>query len=168
MTAFGAPAGAAGLGDQCTARLAELAGGRLTISLSPAPSRGFSGEGHWLQVLAENDSRKSVDRASKAAAGQLGFDVAKAEWFPRHLPFSGAALEEPGGRLAAAKRLVAEGAVSYSSAEGSSIVVSGKNQYQVSKGREGFVCTCPWWGKHQTSRGPCKHILATLVTVVSS
>jgi SWIM zinc finger len=21
-------------------------------------------------------------------------------------------------------------------------------------------CTCPWWGKHQGNRGPCKHVLA--------
>ena len=24
-------------------------------------------------------------------------------------------------------------------------------------------CTCPWWGKHGDDRGPCKHILATVI-----
>jgi len=22
------------------------------------------------------------------------------------------------------------------------------------------TCTCPWWGKHRGTRGPCKHVLA--------
>ena len=25
---------------------------------------------------------------------------------------------------------------------------------------EGDTCTCPWYGKHQGDRGPCKHVLA--------
>nr|WP_308606435.1 SWIM zinc finger family protein [Massilia sp. DJPM01] len=23
-----------------------------------------------------------------------------------------------------------------------------------------LLCTCPWFGKHQGARGPCKHVLA--------
>ena len=24
----------------------------------------------------------------------------------------------------------------------------------------GWSCTCPWYARHRTERGPCKHILA--------
>ena len=26
-------------------------------------------------------------------------------------------------------------------------------------------CTCPWWGKHRGTRGPCKHVLAARMAV---
>ena len=30
---------------------------------------------------------------------------------------------------------------------------------------EGDKCTCPWYGKHQGDRGPCKHVLAARIVV---
>jgi hypothetical protein len=32
--------------------------------------------------------------------------------------------------------------------------------HQVRIRPEGDKCSCPWFGKHQGQRGPCKHILA--------
>jgi hypothetical protein len=32
---------------------------------------------------------------------------------------------------------------------------------------EGERCTCPWYAKHQSERGPCKHILAVQITLES-
>ena len=29
------------------------------------------------------------------------------------------------------------------------------------------ICTCPWWGKHQGTRGPCKHVLAARMAAQS-
>jgi uncharacterized Zn finger protein len=29
------------------------------------------------------------------------------------------------------------------------------------------TCTCPWWGKHQGTRGPCKHVLAARIAASS-
>ena len=28
------------------------------------------------------------------------------------------------------------------------------------RAERGWRCSCPWYGKHQDSRGPCKHVLA--------
>ena len=43
------------------------------------------------------------------------------------------------------------------------VVTSGANEYRVRLVDGSWRCTCPWWGKHRGDRGPCKHILATII-----
>jgi uncharacterized Zn finger protein len=39
-------------------------------------------------------------------------------------------------------------------------VRSGAEVYRVRQVDGHSRCTCPWWGKYQGERGPCKHALA--------
>jgi hypothetical protein len=65
-------------------------------------------------------------------------------------------------RLASARDLVASGAV-IAFADGA-IVRSGDAEHRVLLGTIDR-CTCPWWGKHRGSRGPCKHVLAARIAM---
>jgi hypothetical protein len=96
--------------------------------------------------------------------GLVGYDVARSAYFHRELPFDLAAVEEMHPRLAGARDLVAKGAVAVlrSNADiveaevaGSDVIHRVQLSYDVQR------CTCTWHAKHQGSRGPCKHILAT-------
>lgn len=164
LTAFG-PADA-GASEGTTAWVAELDGGRLTFALSPAASRGFSGEGGLLHALAGADGPESPDgdgvrRIEQASVGRLGYDPSTASWFARDLPFDRSPLARPGTRLANARELVAAGAVEVQG-EGYE-VRSGADQYRVRQVDGEWRCTCPWWGRHGADRGPCKHVLAVVL-----
>jgi hypothetical protein len=98
-----------------------------------------------------------------AAAGRLGYDVQRAEWFPRELPFSRRTLIRPDRRLAKARELVAAEAVVLTDDGRAAAVASGSNEYRVRLVDGTWRCTCPWWGKHGDDRGPCKHILAAVI-----
>lgn len=172
--------------EAATTWVAELPGARLTATLSPALSRGFSGEGGLLHDLADEtlgieaeflDARlagrwlitdedlrvtgMTPERASRAlswlgAHGRLGYDVVEGAYFRRELPFPPAALAADPPRLRDAKKLHAAGAVRLVD-EHVAQVDSGDRTYEV---RAGGRCTCPWWGRHAADRGPCKHVLA--------
>jgi hypothetical protein len=172
--------------EAATTWVAELAGARLTVTLSPALSRGFSGEGGLLHDLADetlgieaefldaslagrwtltdDDLRATgmtAERARRAlswlgAHGRLGFDVVEGTYFRRELPFPPAALTADPPRLRDARKLQAQGAVRLVD-EHAAHVESGGATYEV---REGGRCTCPWWARHAGDRGPCKHVLA--------
>ncbi|ONF68690.1 SWIM zinc finger family protein [Amycolatopsis keratiniphila] len=129
---------------------------RLVVTLSPEPSRGFSGEGGWLNVLAEGLE------APELVAGRAGHDVVDGTWFPRELP-SGAA--PANGRLAKARELVATGAVRMLPDGGYEITRAGSVQ-RVRLSPAG--CTCAWWAKHQENRGPCSHVLAARMSAAES
>ena len=43
-------------------------------------------------------------------------------------------------------------------------VRSDANIYAVRRVDGEWRCTCPWYGKHRDDRGPCKHILATVLS----
>jgi len=166
----------------------DLGSARLTLTLSPQTYRGFSGEGALLGLLADNEvaadaallagtlawgSAIDVSRVSGelgltsqrvlaalgylAASGHVGYDLAEESFFHRELPF-GHALEAMHPRLASARDLVASGAVIPS--DNGALVRTGDVEHRVSFGPAGDQCTCPWWGKHQGNRGPCKHVLA--------
>ena len=30
------------------------------------------------------------------------------------------------------------------------------------------TCTCPWWGRHQGTRGPCRHVLAARMVLAGN
>jgi hypothetical protein len=177
---------------------------RLTLTLSPEPVRGFSGEGAVLFSLAGDDVADDADligtlltwdptidvdalatasglpaarvRAALTqlgTSGRVGYDVADAGYFHRVLPYSADAAARLNPRLMAARRLAAEAAVSLdetaATAEASQAwVVSGDTRYQVRivAGRP-VSCTCQWWANHRGDRGPCKHVLAVMLSLAT-
>ncbi|MFK0243427.1 SWIM zinc finger family protein [Amycolatopsis azurea] len=134
----------------------QLEGARLVVTLSPEASRGFSGEGGWLNALAAG-----LD-APELVAGRAGHDVVDGTWFPRELPSGGAPAN---GRLAKARGLVAAGAVRSLPDGGYEITRAGSVQ-RVRLSPAG--CTCAWWAKHQESRGPCSHVLAARMSAAEA
>lgn len=171
----------------------DLTDARLVVTLSPEPSRGFSGEGGVLRDLADPDSaddsdlisvllayesridipqlaqrsRLTVDRVQRAlgrlgAAGRVGFDAHEGAYFHRELPYDPAALDAMHPRLRDAKVLVDQGAVRFDNDVAH--VRSGEVDYVVRAIEGGHRCSCPWYAKHQSTRGPCKHVLAVELT----
>ena len=163
------------------------------VSLSPDLSRGFSGEGGVLWDLADErseddadlvaallafeprievtvlsaDSGLDEDRVRRAlgrlgAAGRVGYDAAESAYFHRELPYDTERLAAMHPRLRDARALVERGAVRF---EGeTAYVASNGAEHVVRRTPEGDRCTCPWFGKHRGSRGPCKHVLAVDMT----
>ncbi len=170
----------------------DLHDARLVLALSPAVSRGFSGEGGFLWDLADDQAsddadllsallafepRIDVDRLSReanldsdrvvralsrlATAGRVGYDCAEGAFFHRELPYDPEALEAMHPRLRSAQALVAEGALRTDPTDPDiTFVRSGDTEHVVRRANNGFTCSCPWYGKHKSSRGPCKHVLA--------
>lgn len=134
----------------------QLDRARLVVTLSPEPSRGFSGEGGWLNSLAAGLE------APDLVAGRAGHDVVDGTWFPRELPSGNAPAN---GRLAKARELVAAGAVRLLPDGGYEITRAGSVQ-RVRLSPAG--CTCAWWAKHQETRGPCSHVLAARMSSAES
>jgi hypothetical protein len=169
----------------------DLGTARFTLTLSPEKWRGFSGEGALLGLLADQtvsadaeimsmllrwDPRIDVGRLSAEAAisseravvaltqlattGRVGYDLAEQSFFHRELPF-GPAAEKMRPRLADARALVEAGAVV--AGTNGALVRSGTAEHRVTFATPHDLCTCPWWGKHQGTRGPCKHVLAARI-----
>ncbi|WP_392668724.1 SWIM zinc finger family protein [Streptomyces sp. LN785] len=166
-----------------------LPGMRLTLTLSPDASRGFSGEGGVLEALATDTAAADAELISVLLA-----------WEPRIDP---AGLAEQSGLTAdrvraALTRLGTAGRVGYDLADaayfhrelpyesdrverhnprlvaaqqlagsgavafdGESVsVASGERGYRVREKDGVLSCTCQWWADHRGRRGPCKHALA--------
>lgn len=184
-----APAVDAGTPSAPSAWEADLGSARFTLTLSPEPYRGFSGEGALLGLLADEDAAADAnlvavllawdpridvgrlaleaslapDRVTAAlgqlaASGRVGYDLADGAFFHRELPFGADALAALHPRLADARALVDAGAVTLAS--GGAEVRSGDAEHRVTFGEPHDRCTCPWWGRHRGTRGPCKHVLA--------
>ena len=97
-----------GLGGEAAATscwVVDLPHARLSVSLSPQATRGFSGEGALLEDLVDADPA-----ALEAAHGRLGYDVSERRYFDRVLPF-GRDLLKDHPRWTRAQRLVLDGAV---------------------------------------------------------
>jgi hypothetical protein len=168
----------------------ELADARIVVTLSPDVRRGFSGEGGVLDDLADDQATEDADLVSVllsweprldvdllagragisparvvralthlSAAGRVGYDLAEAGYFHRELPYDPAVLAAMHPRLRDAQALVEQGAVQWQ-ADGTALVSSGDLTYRVRAVDGDLRCTCPWWGRHQGDRGPCKHALA--------
>ncbi|MFJ5096745.1 SWIM zinc finger family protein [Streptomyces sp. NPDC088557] len=166
-----------------------LPGMRLTLTLSPDPARGFSGEGGVLEALATEEAAQDAELVSVLLAWEPRIDLAEL-----------AARAGLGiGRVRAAlTRLGTAGRVGYDVADAAyfhrelpydadraerhnprlvgarrlvaegaveldgplATVVSGERRYRVRESDGVLSCTCPWWADHQGRRGPCKHALA--------
>lgn len=173
----------------------RLDGGSLSLSvvLSPETWRGFSGEGQLLSALTcqadvasvqsrlrwqselrvedlRDEGRSTADveiaLAWLASRGLVGFDLGRAAWFHRVLPFdldtTRALLDRQYPRLKSARELFVEGAVTISDREDtvSATVRSDGVTHRVRIEPDHARCTCAWYAKHQGERGPCKHVLA--------
>ena len=163
---------------------------RVSLTLSPEPSRGFSGEGAVLGALATDEAVADADMISALLSWDPTVDVDALA--------SAAAL--PAARVRAAlTQLGTAGRVGYDVSEAAYFhrvlpydaaaaaklnprlvgarrlvsdgavtveattawVRSGAEHYQVRLlDGAGVSCTCPWWAKYRGERGPCKHTLA--------
>ncbi|GAA1325304.1 SWIM zinc finger domain-containing protein [Streptomyces sanglieri] len=166
-----------------------LPGMRLTLTLSPDASRGFSGEGGVLDALATDDAAADAELVSVLLAWDPRIDTADlAEQSGLTVERVRAALTRLGtaGRvgydLADAAyfhrelpydadraerhnpRLVAARQLAGSGAvvlDGDvATVISGERRYQVREQGGMLSCTCQWWADYRGRRGPCKHALA--------
>jgi hypothetical protein len=162
---------------------------RLSLTLSPEPYRGFSGEGAVLESLATDEAADDADLISALLSWDPTIDVDAL-----------AAAAGIGTRRVrdALAQLGTAGRVGYDVAEGGyfhrtlpyaadvvatmnprlagaralaaagavtvtddiAAVRSGEQIYHVRHVDGAFSCTCPWWAKHHGERGPCKHALA--------
>ncbi|MFJ9538961.1 SWIM zinc finger family protein [Streptomyces sp. NPDC101225] len=169
---------------------AVLPGMRLTLTLSPDASRGFSGEGGVLDALATDEAAEDAELISVLLAWEPRIDVTGLA------ASSGLTAERV---RAALVRLGTSGRVGYDPAEAAyfhrelpydaerverhnprlraarTLVGTGAVALDGALGtvtaQDGHVhrvrdeagvlsCSCPWWGKYRGGRGPCKHALA--------
>jgi hypothetical protein len=162
---------------------------RVVVTLSPEVMRGFSGEGGILWDLADDIATEDADligallvydptidveaMAAHAAlppdrvrtalgrlgaAGRVGWDCAENAYFHRELPYDPALLTSLHPRLRDARALVESKSVRIDGDV--AFVASGGVEHEVRRGSDGDRCTCPWFGRHRGTRGPCKHVLA--------
>jgi hypothetical protein len=174
-----------------TAWVFEVSGGRFTLVLSPDPYRGFSGEGTLLTLLTHGEAEVNgrrllrelawspvVDQADLArrtgmsaadvaaglawlsASGRLGYDLVDHAWFHRELPVDSDRVLRRNPRLVAARALASDGAVK-PNGDGWQVRGSRGDLYSVSSQ---LRCACVWETEHAGGRGPCKHILAVLIS----
>jgi hypothetical protein len=105
--------------------------------------------------------------AMLGSRGLVGFDLGRGAYFHRELPFDMDKVESLHPRLLDARKLVAEQKIRIDSQSGAgeqlrvaAWVQGTEVEHRVRLEPTGEFCTCPWYGKHQGDRGPCKHVLA--------
>jgi len=168
----------------------HLPGARLLVALTESVTRGYSGEGALLESLASptvlDDAAIvsavlayepviDVDRLAKdaglssgatrdalavlASSGRVGWDPRDGAYFHRELPDAPERAERDNPRLVRARGIAAcEGAITR---DGAAYLVDGGNGvHRVSAAREGRMCTCTWYLRYGSGRGPCAHMLA--------
>jgi hypothetical protein len=95
--------------------------------------------------------------------GLVGYDLALGGYFHRELPFDMSKVDGMHPRLKSAKKLHRSNAVTFVREPGLPLearVRSGDVVHRVRFLDFGPRCTCPWYAKHRSERGPCKHLLA--------
>lgn len=184
------PAVTGGAAATASAWEAVLPGMRLTLTLSPDASRGFSGEGGVLDALATDEDAEDAELVAVLLAWEPRIDVAD---------LAGASGLTPERVRAALIRLGTSGRVGYDTAEAAyfhrelpydaerverhnprlrsarALVAADAVELNGSMGtvtaEDGHVhrvrdeagvlsCSCLWWAKYRGGRGPCKHALA--------
>lgn len=162
---------------------------RFSLLLTPAPDRGFSGEGRALEALAAppppaaarleadlawhrrvgvaevaalvgaSDEDAHAVLARLGAHGLVGHDRLEGAWFRRGLPFDRGAPSREPARLARARALASDAKVTRLSPD-EALVVGDAATYRVRRVGGTVRCDCAWHLKHGDTRGPCAHILA--------
>ncbi|WP_346182541.1 SWIM zinc finger family protein [Streptomyces osmaniensis] len=184
------PAVTGGAAATASAWEVVLPGMRLTLTLSPDASRGFSGEGGVLDALATDEAAEDAELISVLLAWEPRVDVAD---------LASASGLTPERVRAALIRLGTSGRVGYDTAEAAyfhrelpydaerverhnprlrsarALVAAGAVALDGALGtvtaEDGHVhrvrdeagvlsCSCLWWAKYRGGRGPCKHALA--------
>lgn len=166
----------------------ELPGARLTLGLTSEAWRGHSGEGSLLPKLADDRVLEDAQLVSGmlsfephvdvgwlagatalctdrvqgalavlASSGRVGWDAHSRGWFHRELPDDPDRVQRDNPRLRGARELLAEGKVQLGAETG--VWTVGDYRVQLDDNTAGR-CTCTWYLKHGTDRGPCKHQLA--------
>ncbi|MEJ7647690.1 MAG: SWIM zinc finger family protein [Nakamurella sp.] len=166
----------------------DLPGARLTLGLTSEAWRGHSGEGSLLPKLADDHvlddaalvsamlsfephldvawlaeaTALSADRvdgalAVLASSGRVGWDAHSRSWFHRELPDNPDRVERDNPRLKGARRLLVDGQVHRGS---DGVWTVGDYRVHLHDGAATGRCTCTWYLKHGSDRGPCKHQLA--------
>lgn len=126
---------------------------------------------HWqpqldARVLADELGLAEAEVADAlrvlGACGEAGFDLVDGHYFHRVLPLDLSVVDDMHPRLADAKALLDDGAVTVLKARPfDASVASGGLSHRVREQADGTLsCTCPWYAKHHDQRGPCKHVLA--------
>ncbi|MBL8823001.1 MAG: SWIM zinc finger family protein [Planctomycetia bacterium] len=99
--------------------------------------------------------------------GLVGYDLHRGAYFHRELPFDLEKVEALQPRMLDARQLVEAKLVRVISKMGAdeelnaeAYVQGTEVEHRVRLKTDGDSCTCPWYGKHQGDRGPCKHVLA--------
>ncbi|MFF4649248.1 SWIM zinc finger family protein [Streptomyces sp. NPDC001380] len=163
---------------------------RLTLTLSPDASRGFSGEGAVLEALAGDEAAEDAELVGLLLAWEPRVEVA--DLADRSgLP--------PGRVRAALTRLGTAGRIGYDTAEAAhfhrelpydadraerhnprlraaralvdagavrldgpdlAVVTVEDHVHHVRSDGGRLNCTCLWWARHRGGRGPCRHALA--------
>uniref|UniRef100_UPI0019630F60 SWIM zinc finger family protein n=1 Tax=Nonomuraea lactucae TaxID=2249762 RepID=UPI0019630F60 len=168
----------------------DLPGMRYTLVVSPAPSRGFSGEGAVLDHLATDEAAGDADVLAPLLAFEPAIEIGS---------LADRSGLSPARVRAALTQLGTAGQVGYDLYEAThfhrelpydrdqvaelnprltaarALVAAGSVRVDgpVAEVRtEGGVrrvgiadgtCTCEWWFDHRGSRGPCKHVLAARI-----
>jgi hypothetical protein len=169
---------------------AVLPGMRLTLTLSPDASRGFSGEGGVLDSFTADEAAEDAELVSVLLAWEPRVDAADLA------AASGLSAERV---RAALVRLGTSGRVGYDVAEAAyfhrelpydaerverhnprlrsarALVAAGAvaldgavatvtaedgHVHRVRDASGALSCSCPWWARYRGGRGPCKHALA--------
>lgn len=162
---------------------------RLSLTLSPEPYRGFSGEGAVLESLAGDAADDDAELISAllswdptidadALAVAAGIDASRVRDALTRLGTAGRVgfdvaeagyfhrpLPYPAGVAEQLNPRLADarGLVSAGAVTVTgdvAVVRSGGETYHVRRVGDAFSCTCPWWARHRGERGPCKHALA--------
>ncbi|MEV5078727.1 SWIM zinc finger family protein [Streptomyces sp. NPDC056159] len=184
----------ASAGATASAWEAVLPGMRLTLTLSPDASRGFSGEGGVLDALATDEAAEDAELIAVLLAWEPRVDVAD---------LAAASGLTPERVRAALVRLGTSGRVGYDTAEAAyfhrelpydadraerhnprlrtarALVAAGAvaldgalatvtaedgHAHRVREEKGVLSCSCQWWAKYRGGRGPCKHALAVRMT----
>lgn len=180
----------AGGGRVASAWEVGLPGMRLTLTLSPDASRGFSGEGAVLEALSTDEAAEDAGLVGVLLAWEPVVDIGD---LARQSGLT------PGRVRAALTRLGTAGRIGYDTAEaayfhrelpydagraerhnprlraaralveagavvledgGSATVTVDDHVHRVRSADGRSSCTCQWWAEYRGGRGPCKHALA--------
>ncbi|GAA0255554.1 SWIM zinc finger domain-containing protein [Actinomadura nitritigenes] len=192
LRAYGPPATAAS-GPAASVWELELPGMRYVLTLSPEPSRGFSGEGAVLGALATDEAAGDADLVGALLSFEPRVDpgpLSERSGLP--LDRTRAALTQLGtsGRVGfdAAEAAFFHRELPYDPAlvaglnprlrsaralvadgavrftgDASAVVTTDGGERLVRFEGERTTCTCPWWFDHRGERGPCKHVLAATI-----
>lgn len=114
---------------------------------------------------------EAIDQALKTLGtrGLVGFDLHEQAYFHREMPFDVSHVEKLQPRLIAARKLIAAKKIhlhkqTKTTAEFRAGGSGVEHRVSVKTGKQTtYKCTCPWFNKHETKRGPCKHILAAQI-----